>query len=186
MKVVIHVRPRVSQLVRMLTGRGPEPGEQAAGIAPASRFPQAYAQQSSYVHSPPVCILPAPIGLCAGWSPAGTAGRRMSGTRFWMRLGANGNSAGRILVVPLSRQRWPQALSGNYVWCPRNPRQRPPAAGPIAFEAWRENLLLDSARSASSIARESGIEGSLFELELDLYRAVRLLARRHSRVSESE
>jgi hypothetical protein len=61
---------------------------------------------------------------------------------------------------------------------PRNPRQRPPAAGSIAFEAWRENLLLDSARSASSIARESGIEGSLFELELDLYRAVRLLARR--------
>jgi hypothetical protein len=48
------------------------------------------------------------------------------------------------------------------------------------------NLLLDSARSASSIARESGIEGSLFELELDLYLAVRLLARRHSRVSESE
>jgi hypothetical protein len=45
---------------------------------------------------------------------------------------------------------------------------------------------LDSARSASSIARESGIEGSLFELELDLYRAVRLLARRHSRVTESE
>ena len=66
------------------------------------------------------------------------------------------------------------------------PRRRPPAAGSIAFEAWRENLLLDSARSASSIARESGIEGSLFELELDLYRAVRLLARRHSRVSESE
>jgi hypothetical protein len=66
----------------------------------------------------------------------------------------------------------------------------PPAtaarAGSIAFEAWWENLLLDSARSAYSIARESGIEGSLFELELDLYRAVRLLARRHSRVSESE
>jgi hypothetical protein len=47
-------------------------------------------------------------------------------------------------------------------------------------------LLLDSAKSASSIARGSGIEGSLFELELDLYRAVRLLASRHSRVSESE
>jgi hypothetical protein len=68
----------------------------------------------------------------------------------------------------------------------RNPRQRPPAAGSIALEAWRENLLLDSARSASSIARGSGIEGSLFELELDLYRAVRLLARRYSRVRESE
>jgi hypothetical protein len=113
MKVVIHVRPRVSQLVRMLTGRGPEPGEQAAGLAPASQFPQAYTQQSSCVDSPPVCTLPAPICLCVGWSHVGTAERRMSGTRFWMRLGANGHIAGRILVVPLSRLRWPQALSGN-------------------------------------------------------------------------
>ena len=129
MKVVIHVRPRVSQLVRMPTGRGPEPGEQAAGLAPASQFPQAYTQQSCCVHSPLVCILPALICLCAGWSPAGTAGRRMSGTRFWMRLGANGNSAGRLLVVRLSRIRWPQALSGNYEWCPRNPGDgRPPRA----------------------------------------------------------
>jgi hypothetical protein len=49
MKVVIHVRPRVSQLVRMLTGRGPEPGEQAAGIAPASLIPQAVLQNMSCV-----------------------------------------------------------------------------------------------------------------------------------------
>jgi Mg2+ and Co2+ transporter CorA len=40
MKVGIHVRPRASELVRMLTGKGPEPGEQAAGIASASQIPR--------------------------------------------------------------------------------------------------------------------------------------------------
>jgi hypothetical protein len=48
-KVVIHVRPRVSQLVRMLTGRGPEPGEQAAGIAPASLISQVVLQEGACV-----------------------------------------------------------------------------------------------------------------------------------------
>ena len=42
------------------------------------------------------------------------------------------------------------------------------------FEEWREGLLLDSPTSASSIARESGIDGSLLMLKLDLYLAVRL------------
>ena len=42
------------------------------------------------------------------------------------------------------------------------------------FEEWREGLLLDSPRSASSIPRESGIDGALLMLELDLYLAVRL------------
>jgi hypothetical protein len=40
MKVVIHFRPTLSQLVPMLTGRGPEPGEHATGIAPANLFSQ--------------------------------------------------------------------------------------------------------------------------------------------------
>jgi hypothetical protein len=65
-------------------------------------------------------------------------------------------------------------------------RRRPPAACSLAFEVWREDLLLNSTRSASSIAQGSGIEGFLLALELDLYRAVRLVARRRSRVSESE
>ena len=56
MKVVIHVRPRVSQLVRILTGSGPEPGEQAAGIASASQFSQPKAQQGSYVDTPLCCL----------------------------------------------------------------------------------------------------------------------------------
>jgi hypothetical protein len=42
------------------------------------------------------------------------------------------------------------------------------------FEAWREGFLLDSTRSAFSIARESGINESLRMLGLDLYLAVRL------------
>ena len=42
------------------------------------------------------------------------------------------------------------------------------------FEKQWKGLLLDSPRSASSIARESGIDGSLLMLELDLYLAVRL------------
>jgi hypothetical protein len=65
-------------------------------------------------------------------------------------------------------------------------RQRPPAACSIAFDAWREDLLSESTRSASSIAQESGIEGSRGELKCELYRAVRLMAGRRSRVSESE
>jgi hypothetical protein len=65
-------------------------------------------------------------------------------------------------------------------------RQRPPAACSIAFEVWREDLLLNSTRSAASFAQESGIEGSLLALELDLYRAVRMATRRCSRVSKSE
>ena len=44
----------------------------------------------------------------------------------------------------------------------------------IRFEAWRQGLLLDSTRSAFSIARESGINESLRMLELDLYLAVPL------------
>jgi hypothetical protein len=65
-------------------------------------------------------------------------------------------------------------------------RRRPPDASSLAFEVWREKLVLNSTRSASSIAQESGIEGSLLALEWDLYRAVRPVARRRSRVSESE
>jgi hypothetical protein len=65
-------------------------------------------------------------------------------------------------------------------------RRRPPAACSLALEAWREDLLMDSTRSASAIARESGIAGPVGELKLDLYRAVRVVARRCSRVSESE
>ena len=42
------------------------------------------------------------------------------------------------------------------------------------FEEWREGFLLDSTKSAFSIARESGIDESLRMLELDLYLAVPL------------
>jgi hypothetical protein len=65
-------------------------------------------------------------------------------------------------------------------------RLRPTAAGSLALKVWRQNLLLNSTKNASSIALASGIEGPLLALERDLYRAVSLVARRRSRVSESE
>jgi hypothetical protein len=67
-------------------------------------------------------------------------------------------------------------------WAPK----RPPATCSIAFEAWRDGLLVNSTRSASSVAQKSGIEGSLVELKLDLYRAVRLVTWSRIRVGQSE
>jgi hypothetical protein len=64
--------------------------------------------------------------------------------------------------------------------------KRPPATCSLAFEAWRDGLLVNSTRSASSIAQKSGIEGSLVELKLDLYRAVRLVTRSRIRIGQSE
>lgn len=65
-------------------------------------------------------------------------------------------------------------------------QQRPPAASSDEFEAWREGLLVDLTESAFYIALRNGVKGSLLELELGLYRAVRLVTRRYSRVRQSE
>jgi len=65
-------------------------------------------------------------------------------------------------------------------------RQRPPAASADEFEAWRESLLVDLTQRASCIALNNGIQGPLRELELGLYRAVRLVTGRYSRVRQSE
>jgi hypothetical protein len=65
-------------------------------------------------------------------------------------------------------------------------RQRPAAAAADELAAWREGLLVDLTESAFYIALKNGIKGSLLELELDLYRAVRLVSRRYSRVRQSE
>jgi hypothetical protein len=62
-------------------------------------------------------------------------------------------------------------------------RQRPPGASSDEFEAWRESLIVDLTESAFYVALKNGIKGPLLELELGLYRAVRLVIRRRSRVS---
>jgi hypothetical protein len=61
--------------------------------------------------------------------------------------------------------------------------QRPSAAPSDELDAWREGLFVDLTESAFSIAVRNGIKGSLLKLELGLYRAVRRVARRRSRVS---
>jgi hypothetical protein len=61
-------------------------------------------------------------------------------------------------------------------------RQRPPGASSDEVEAWRESLLVDLTESAFYVALTNGIRGSFLELELCLYRAVRRVTRRHSRV----
>ena len=65
-------------------------------------------------------------------------------------------------------------------------RQQPAAASADEFEASREGLVVDLTKSAFDIARINGIKGSLLDLELALYRAVRLVTRRYSRVRQSE
>ena len=65
-------------------------------------------------------------------------------------------------------------------------RQRPPAASSAEFAAWRKGLVADLTESAFSIALKNGTKGSLLDLELGLYRAVRLVTRRYSRVRQSE
>ena len=64
-------------------------------------------------------------------------------------------------------------------------RQRPPGASSDEFETWREGLVVHLTESAFDIALKNGIQGSLLDLELDLYRAVRLVTRRYSRVRQS-
>jgi hypothetical protein len=65
-------------------------------------------------------------------------------------------------------------------------RKRPAAATADEREAWREVLLMDLTASAFAIALNNGIHGSLRDLKLGLYRAVRLVIRRYSRVRQSE
>ena len=57
-----------------------------------------------------------------------------------------------------------------------------PLAGPSnELKAWREGLVVDLTEGAFYIAVKHGIKGSLLEVELDLYRAFRLVIRRRYR-----
>ena len=56
--------------------------------------------------------------------------------------------------------------------------REPPAAGsPDEFKAWKEGLLVDLTESAFYVAVKHGIKGSLLEVQLGLYRALRLVIR---------
>jgi hypothetical protein len=57
-------------------------------------------------------------------------------------------------------------------------RQKPPAESSDEFELWRQGFLVDLTEGAFYIALKHGIRGSLLEVELDLYRAFRLVIRR--------
>jgi hypothetical protein len=63
-------------------------------------------------------------------------------------------------------------------------RSRPPAPSPQELQAWREGLLVELTESAFHIALKNGIRGSLLELEVCLYQAVRLVTQRHSGFSK--
>jgi len=60
-------------------------------------------------------------------------------------------------------------------------RERPPTGSSDEIEVWRQGFLVDLTEGAFYIAVKHGIKGSLLEVELDLYRAFRLVVRRHYR-----
>jgi hypothetical protein len=64
-------------------------------------------------------------------------------------------------------------------------RLKPPIASADKLAAWREGFLVDITENAFYVALKHEIRGPLLEVELGLYRAVRLVIRRHS-VNQSE
>jgi hypothetical protein len=65
-------------------------------------------------------------------------------------------------------------------------RRRPPTEATQALKAWRSGLRFDLTACAFNVALTNGIRDSLLELELCLYRAIRLVTRRYSHVKQSE
>jgi hypothetical protein len=59
-------------------------------------------------------------------------------------------------------------------------RKQPSAASAGAFDTWREGLLVELTETAFSVAVRNGIQGPFLEVELDFYRAFRLMIRRRS------
>jgi hypothetical protein len=60
-------------------------------------------------------------------------------------------------------------------------REKPLAGSWDELKAWRDGLAVDLTEGAFYIAVKNGIKGSLLEVELDLYRAFRLVIRRRYR-----
>jgi hypothetical protein len=59
-------------------------------------------------------------------------------------------------------------------------RLRPAVSSADEREAWRERLLADLTESALYIALKTGTTGPLLDLQLALYRTVRLVTRRYA------
>jgi hypothetical protein len=59
-------------------------------------------------------------------------------------------------------------------------RQRPPAGSPDELKVWRQGLLVELTESAIDVAVEYGIKGARLEVEVGLYRTLRLAVRRHT------
>jgi hypothetical protein len=59
-------------------------------------------------------------------------------------------------------------------------REWPPAGSSDEFEVWRERFLMNLTESAFGIAVKHGIKGSLLEVELCLYRSLRLVIGREA------
>jgi hypothetical protein len=57
-------------------------------------------------------------------------------------------------------------------------RELPPAGSAPEFKVWREGLLVNLTEGAFHIAVTNGIQGFPLEVELGLYRALRLVIRR--------
>jgi hypothetical protein len=57
-------------------------------------------------------------------------------------------------------------------------REGPPPGPSDEFKVWREGFLVDLTEGAFYIAVKHGINGSLLEVELGLYRALRSVLRR--------
>ena len=64
-------------------------------------------------------------------------------------------------------------------------RQRPPADCADEFKVWRQGLLADLTESAFYVTVKHGIKGSLLEVELALYRFLRLVIRRRAPIKQS-
>jgi hypothetical protein len=65
-------------------------------------------------------------------------------------------------------------------------REWPPTGSSDEFEVWRQGFLVDLTEGAFYIAVKHGIKGSLLEVELDLYRAFRLVIKRRCRARQPE
>jgi len=61
-------------------------------------------------------------------------------------------------------------------WC----RRRAAASSADELEGWREGLLADLTENVLSVALKTGITGSLLDLQLTLYRTVRMVTRKHA------
>ena len=60
-------------------------------------------------------------------------------------------------------------------------RERPPAGCSDEFQVWQQGLLVDLTENAFYVTVKHGIKGSLLEIELALYRFLRLVIRRSGR-----